>query len=459
MPARSHGPIASLLLAAAVGCGGAARDELPVPEFHGIYAAVGSGLISIDAGRSTTEPKMLEVKVGGQKSVGDLLNGRGVTSVESRKLAQLPSAVRMIVFAEKSGLASAMMEASELKLEALAFVHESAIDSGWPQNVRQKETQDAWQPVAGAKVVGSDASALPVTIGLLTKPFPAHDDMVIVVPERDLSPGVYALRGFERQPFYFAVGSPGDGESGRCVDYSCTYAMFMAACEISRCGAGGTEGAPDDGKSPAAAAAPAAAAPAAAANDVSEAAVWSPSDEQTQGLGTACDRDRRAGDCVARFMREHGASREAVAFAQSVPEGGYLDSFEEHGAVDVATVFYPFKANDNGVSVLLNGVPRMIPVDERVDRIDLKRDPAFAALKRRFPNLMLWPGSSRFVRTELAADDGLRFVFSYVLLNGCHACDLGGHAEIAFDFDGRRRLTGTHLVRIVADAPPTGPAG
>ena len=43
---------------------------------------------------------------------------------------------------------------------------------------------------------------------------------------------------------------------------------------------------------------------------------------------------------------------------------------------------------------------------------------------------------------------GQRFIFSFVLLNGCHACELAGHAQVAFDFSAAGRFLGTKLLRL-----------
>ena len=45
---------------------------------------------------------------------------------------------------------------------------------------------------------------------------------------------------------------------------------------------------------------------------------------------------------------------------------------------------------------------------------------------------------------------GQRFIFSFVLLNGCHACEVAGYARVAFDFSPAGKFLGTKLLRLTA---------
>ena len=53
---------------------------------------------------------------------------------------------------------------------------------------------------------------------------------------------------------------------------------------------------------------------------------------------------------------------------------------------------------------------------------------------------------SRPYNAYLVADSD--FVFSFVLLNGCHACEVGGYAQIAFDFNRAGEFLGTKSLRL-----------
>jgi hypothetical protein len=118
------------------------------------------------------------------------------------------------------------------------------------------------------------------------------------------------------------------------------------------------------------------------------------------------------------------------------------------GKVDLGSVEYPTRANDNEEFVLLNGVPRVFHVSyDNLRGVDITKDPLYPSLLRKFPNLELW-GHADFTSMEELSGGGQRFIFALVLLNGCHACEVGGAAHIAFDFDRSGFYQGTKLLRL-----------
>ena len=186
-------------------------------------------------------------------------------------------------------------------------------------------------------------------------------------------------------------------------------------------------------------------------NDISAKAVWHPPQAVWGKMQDACSSG--GVECVASFMRQAGAPRQAIAFTMLLSgEGsgeGYLDSFREMGKVDVATVFDPFRANDNGTILLVNGTPRLINLEnlEKWGHIDITRDPLYPSLARQFPQIELW-GNPRGFTMQRLPPRGQRFVIQYVLLNGCHACEVAGYAHVAFDFDGLGAFMGIKLLRL-----------
>jgi hypothetical protein len=176
--------------------------------------------------------------------------------------------------------------------------------------------------------------------------------------------------------------------------------------------------------------------------------VW----EKMQACASA---SARAGDpkfvaCVVAVLQQAGASPEATAFTTLLQGEGYLDKFRKMGRVDLASVVYSIRANDNGDFLLVNGIPPLVHLEEpeNLKHIDITKDPLYPALARKFPKLELWWHADAFKAMQHLAGGGQRFVFSFLLLNGCHACELGGSAQIAFDFDRSGRFLGTRLLRL-----------
>lgn len=170
--------------------------------------------------------------------------------------------------------------------------------------------------------------------------------------------------------------------------------------------------------------------------------VWGRMQEECQGPNSV--------ECVASIMKQAGATPQAIAFARMINGDGYMDSFREMGKVDIATAFYPFRANTNGATFLVNGSPSLISLEEldRWGKVDIRTDPLYAGIARRFPDVMLWGGDPGYVSIQRLAGGGQRLIFAYALLNGCHACDVAGYAQVGFDFDGSGRFLVAKLLRL-----------
>jgi hypothetical protein len=153
--------------------------------------------------------------------------------------------------------------------------------------------------------------------------------------------------------------------------------------------------------------------------------------------------------CVLSVMQRAGASPAATAFTTMLKGEGYLEDFRKMGRVDLASVAYPFRANDNSEYLLVNGMPRLVQLDdaENLRHIDIRTDPLYPSLLRKFPKLELW-GHADFKTMQRLPGGGQRFVFTLALLNGCHGCEVGGYAHVAFDFAETGQFLGARLLQL-----------
>jgi len=161
--------------------------------------------------------------------------------------------------------------------------------------------------------------------------------------------------------------------------------------------------------------------------------------------------------CIESMMRKMGASEEAIKFTKlmrsrqkSNSDAVYMSEFREMGKVDLAQITAPvWNHPDTTEFILVNGVPEIVQLWDNVKNMDITKDGIYPSLVKRFPKIEMWI-THEFVGMQQLQQKGQRFVFSFTLLNGCHACDLSGKAEIAFDFDSSGKFLGTKLVRLVA---------
>ena len=182
---------------------------------------------------------------------------------------------------------------------------------------------------------------------------------------------------------------------------------------------------------------------------------WNATSETVRLIHQECSEKKAPdfGKCFVDFMGRAGASVQAVAFAQSTGNTGYLAHFFKMGRVDLAYVHYPFRANENEGWLLVNGDPAMIDVDALADlpKRQLEGNPTYLRIREEFPKVMLFGGDRTITRPpEMIVEPtkGQRFIVEYRLLNGCHACERVGRARFAFDFDPNGKFLGPTLLDV-----------
>ncbi|EFL51992.1 conserved hypothetical protein [Solidesulfovibrio fructosivorans JJ]] len=157
-----------------------------------------------------------------------------------------------------------------------------------------------------------------------------------------------------------------------------------------------------------------------------------------------------ATDCLARIMRQTGATPEALAVNKMLDGEGYMETFQEMGRVDVAVMVFPLRANTNAVTYLVNGSPTLVSSEIEPADLPLAADPTYAALQKAHPELMFWPTGEGPSAVDTPPGGGQGFVFTYPLLNGCHACAVLGQALLSLDFGPDGTYHGPRLLRVEA---------
>lgn len=153
-------------------------------------------------------------------------------------------------------------------------------------------------------------------------------------------------------------------------------------------------------------------------------------------------------NCIAAELKKAGASPSAIEFSKQLKGEFYMVEFQEFGRVDVAFITAPL-VNDPNVSewVFVNGEPQIMHLYDKIEKVDISRDKLFPKIKRQFPNAEIWPMHA-FDRAVNLPLGGQRFIFSFLMLNGCRACDLAGWAIIAFDFHNSGKFVEAKLLNL-----------
>jgi hypothetical protein len=162
-------------------------------------------------------------------------------------------------------------------------------------------------------------------------------------------------------------------------------------------------------------------------------AVWFPTREVLLRIARECAGNGPG--CLPTVMRQSGASAQAIDFATALRGEGYLTSFQRFGRVDLAIIAYPFQANDNEVPTLVNGRPPLVDVLRIAAGLALTGDTYFDSIAKAHPNAG-WQGDvPRFKEMRPLPPGGQRFIFSFLLQDGCHACEALARTWLAMDFD------------------------
>ena len=174
----------------------------------------------------------------------------------------------------------------------------------------------------------------------------------------------------------------------------------------------------------------------------SEAVVW-------DGDLNACRQGENAAtrDCLRDAMRAGGASADAIAAAEQLSTGGelaYVTAWHEHDGLGVATVEYPFRANTNEGTRLVDVAGKRVDVDALQLDDALRADPAVQALLAAHPQAT--PFAPAQAAGTVALDGGGIRLLYRTPLRDCHACADVGQLQIGYDFDGKRNFIGQQVV-------------
>ncbi len=174
----------------------------------------------------------------------------------------------------------------------------------------------------------------------------------------------------------------------------------------------------------------------------SEAVVW-------DGDLNACRQGENAAtrDCLRDAMRAGGASADAITAAEQLSSGGelaYVTAWHENEGLGIATVEYPFRANTNEGTRLVDASGKRIDVDAVQLDDTLRADPAVQELLKANPQATPFAPAQSAGASPLD-NGGIRLLYR-TPLRDCHACPDVGQLQIAYDFDAKRNFIGQQVV-------------
>ncbi len=199
---------------------------------------------------------------------------------------------------------------------------------------------------------------------------------------------------------------------------------------------------------------------------IGSSAIWHPAKNLLNSVKKECSQPQYPNfdECFLAQMEKSGASADAVAFARQIGNSGFMRDFRKAGRVDIAYISYPFRANDTQACLLVNGDPNAVDVDDSKlwPQELLTKNPTYAALARKYPNISVWPGErtgTTYPKATALSTGGQNFIVNYYLQNGCHTCARIGAASFGFHFDATGKFAGARLAGVQAGSAATSSGG
>jgi hypothetical protein len=156
--------------------------------------------------------------------------------------------------------------------------------------------------------------------------------------------------------------------------------------------------------------------------------------------------DSRFTDCIeTQMVQESSCSQNLSLF---ILERGFFEKIRHYNKVDVARVSV-IAANEPVRYFMISYQGELIDPLRLVNRIDITRNRHYDSMAKDFPRIELWGIVLGFPKSQQLSDHRTRLIFQQKLLNGCHACEQAGIAEIAYDFDKEGRFLNTTLLKLI----------
>jgi hypothetical protein len=151
-------------------------------------------------------------------------------------------------------------------------------------------------------------------------------------------------------------------------------------------------------------------------------------------------------DCIGQYMKEHGASAQAIAFMRFAPVPAAISEVKSYPVAAVVHADMMFADAADGWA-LIGKSGDVVPLWYGVE---LDRDPQFARFVAKHQGATLW--AIDWPKASLLDDGAEQFGFAFEIKT-CNACAILAHANVGYDFDRNGKFAGTHLLTIIP-APP-----
>lgn len=172
-------------------------------------------------------------------------------------------------------------------------------------------------------------------------------------------------------------------------------------------------------------------------------AVWTGSLEACRQANNGADT------CLIDTLRSAGASPSALAAARTLSEQGkpgHVSAWQTTEGVGVATLEFPFRANTNRGTWLVDSTGKAVDVDEELLDQSMRNSAEYTAFHAKHPEANPFAPAVA-AGSDTRPDGGVRLRYT-TPMRTCHACADEGKLTIGYNFDGQRKYLGKELVEL-----------
>ncbi len=151
--------------------------------------------------------------------------------------------------------------------------------------------------------------------------------------------------------------------------------------------------------------------------------------------------------CINKMPQSDCQSFVAFAKTTSMSPRDNVDLIKHYKQLDLIHLVR-FGANYPGVYYALgsNGALVDLIFGPQTQGLDISKDPHYPQIAERYPKVMLFSIVDKLPKVETTEDGkGLQVILRFQLLNGCHACEQAGFAEVAYTFSEVGALQSTTI--------------
>ncbi len=158
--------------------------------------------------------------------------------------------------------------------------------------------------------------------------------------------------------------------------------------------------------------------------------------------------DEHQRSCLAKWMKQNGASKQAIAFMRLAPVPATIAEVRNYGLVDVIHAAMVWADASEGWA-LVGKSGELVPLwnPPRLDSY-----PDYLKFKALHPDAIVWTDSLNWPQIRDVPVGGRELLFKFSLKT-CHACANLGTADVAYQLDREGRFMGSRLIQIVTTAP------